>query len=98
MVSTKPRFTASRAKALWLQCVIGTPLPSGGSQARARMAQICSGVKVGGVPGRGASVDQRQVGLAAPPPAAHRLNRHPQPARAVPVADPIGGQQDDLGA
>jgi hypothetical protein len=96
MVSTKPRFTASRAKALWLQCVIGTPLPSGGSQAR--MAQICSGVKVGG--GRGASVDQRQVGLAAPtpPPAAHRLNRHPQPARAVPVADPIGGQQDDLGA
>src|SRR3954451_3140049 len=41
MVSTRPRFIASRASALWLQWVIGTPLASGASQARARMAQIC---------------------------------------------------------
>src|SRR3954469_14928419 len=45
-------------------------------------------------------VDQRQIGLAvpAPPPAPDRLNRAPQPASAFPVADPVGGQQDDPGA
>src|SRR5689334_10120404 len=42
--------------------LLETPLVSGGSQARARMAQICSGVKLGGVPGRGASANR----LAAP--------------------------------
>jgi hypothetical protein len=63
MLSTKPRFFAWRANSLWLQWVMGSPLASGGSQAKAMIVQICSGVKVGGPPGRGAS-DKRSARLS----------------------------------
>jgi len=53
--STYPRLTASSASSRWVQCVISRPLSTGGSQANAIIAHICSGVKVGGVPARGAS-------------------------------------------
>ena len=53
--ATTPRLTASRANSSWVQWVIARPLSCGASQATATMAQIRSAVKVGGVPGRGAS-------------------------------------------
>ena len=53
--STYRRLTASSASSRWVQCVISRPLSVGGSQANAIIVHICSGVKVGGVPERGAS-------------------------------------------
>jgi hypothetical protein len=48
----------------------------------------------------GQPVSQRQIGLAvpAPSPAPDCLNRNPQPASTLPIADPLGGQQDDPAA
>jgi hypothetical protein len=50
--------------------------------------------------GVGQPLGQHQVGLGAPAaaPQAHRLDRDPQPARTLPVAGPVGRQQDDPGA
>ena len=53
-----PRLTASSANSWWVQCVTGRSLSAGGSQAMATIAQICSAVKVAGVPGRGASASR----------------------------------------
>ena len=43
-----PSSLAAVAKAAWVQCVKGRPLALGGSQAKAMIAQICSGSSVGG--------------------------------------------------
>lgn len=59
--STMPRFTASSAI---FRCVIARPLSCGASQASAMIARICSGLKVAGVPERGAS-DNRSATLAS---------------------------------
>ena len=74
MLSTRPRFCASRAKSLWLQWLIGSPLASGGSQAKAMIEQICAGVKVAGAPGRGISAS-RSPTLAAGAPASQRCRQ-----------------------
>ena len=71
MRPTSPRLTASRASSFWLQCVIGRPLPEGGSQARATIAQTCSAVKVAGAPERGASA-RRSTMLSSSLPASQR--------------------------
>ena len=71
MLSTRPRFCAWRANSLWLQWLIGSPLASGGSQAKAMIEQIWAGVKVAGAPGRGLSAS-RSPALAAADPASQR--------------------------
>jgi hypothetical protein len=65
MLSTMPRLTASRASSLWLQWLSGRSLCSGGSQARAMMAQTCSGANVAGAPGRAASQSRTATGASA---------------------------------
>jgi hypothetical protein len=60
--STYPRLTASSASSPCVQWVIARPLSVGGSQANAIIVHICSAVKVGGVPERGAS-DKRSATL-----------------------------------
>jgi hypothetical protein len=52
---TMPRRMTSSANSLAVQWVIGRPDFSGGSQATARMATICSGGNLPGGPGRGSS-------------------------------------------
>ena len=52
MLSTMPRFIASSAKVIRVQC---DKCAGGVSQAKAIIWQTCSGVKVGAIPGRGAS-------------------------------------------
>jgi len=47
------RLTASSASSVGVQCVIGRPDSSGGSHDMATIWQICSAVKVAGVPLRG---------------------------------------------
>ena len=61
MRSTMPRSIAPRTSSVRLQWLRGSALCSDGcSQAKATIAQICSGVKVPGAPGRWAS-DSRSV-------------------------------------
>ena len=55
MLSTMFRLTASSASSVGVQCVTGRPDASGGSQEMATISQICSAVKVAGVPLRGSS-------------------------------------------
>jgi hypothetical protein len=50
------RLRASSASSLWVQCVIGRPERSEGSQAQARICVTCSGVNLPGLPLRGASL------------------------------------------
>ena len=69
-----PRRTASRARSLALQWLIGTPTSSGRSHANATMAQICSGVMVAGAPDRGASCNRSAT--APPAPCASQRARH----------------------
>ena len=101
MLSTRPRFCASRAKSLWLQWLIGSPLASGGSQAKAMIEQICAGVKVAGAPGRGISAS-RSPTLAAGAPASQRcrqqltvLRHTPKPVRRLAHPHPLASQKDD---
>ena len=56
-----PRLTASSASARSLQWVKGKPLLSGVSQARAMMAQACSGLILAGAPERGASLKRSRA-------------------------------------
>jgi hypothetical protein len=92
MLSTRPRFCAWRANSLWLQWLIGSPLASGGSQAKAMIEQIWAGVKVAGAPGRGLSAS-RSPTLAAADPASQRRRqrltvlRH-TPSRAAAALTP----------
>jgi hypothetical protein len=55
MVSTMPRSPATVASVAWVQWLKGRPLSLGDSQAKAMISQICSGLKVGGVPPGGGS-------------------------------------------
>jgi hypothetical protein len=55
IVATMPRFWTSSASSRLVQWLIGRPDCSGGSQATAMIWTICSGLKVAGFPGRGAS-------------------------------------------
>jgi hypothetical protein len=89
-------YIASRARALRPQCVIGTPPASGGSHARARMAQICSGAKVGGT-----HLGARRIGQPFGNRLVHRGGPVPSPAPARcarVMVHPVCGQQDDLSA
>lgn len=69
-----PRRTASRARSLALQWLIGTPLSSGRSHANATMAQVCSGVIDAGAPERGASCSR--CAAVSPAPLASQRPRH----------------------
>jgi hypothetical protein len=71
---TMPRRTASRARSLALQWLIGTPPSSGRSHANATMAQVCSGVMVAGAPERGASCNRSAT--VSPAPLASQRARH----------------------
>lgn len=74
-----PRRTASSARSEHVQCVKGSPVSSGFSQASARMAAICSGLKVGGRPD--ATLPRSTVWMAAA--RALGSSKHAfQPARA----------------
>jgi hypothetical protein len=69
MLSTMPRSTAHLANSLRLQWLSGKPLSCEGcSQAKATIAQICSGANVAGAPGRGASANRWATGSASPAP------------------------------
>src|SRR5215208_7568043 len=92
ILSATPRLTASRASSLWLQWVIGRPLAEGGSQARARIAQTCSAVKVAGAPARGASA-RRSV--ASPVPLSQRCRQWRTVLGSIPNAHAGAAQQDD---
>ena len=74
MLFTRPRFCASRAKSLWLHWLIGSPLASGGSQAKAMIEHIWAGVKVAGAPGRAISAS-RSPTLAAGAAASQRCRQ-----------------------
>ena len=95
--STMPRFTASSAISHCVHCVLARPLSCGASQASAMIARICSGLKVAGVPERGAS-DNRSATLAgvlrpsSPPPLDGRAT-DAESIRRRPHADPLTRQQ-----
>jgi hypothetical protein len=76
---TMPRAIASSARAAWVQCVMGRPASLGFSQASAMIVQICSGVNVAGVPGRGASASRSRKGR--PAVAVQRQTPYPWPRR-----------------
>ena len=78
-----PRRTASRARSLALQWLIGTPTSSGRSHANATMAQICCAVMVAGAPERGASCN-RSVAVSPEPPASQRARHKLTPLRHTP--------------
>src|SRR5207248_2977100 len=63
MRGTMPRWTASAANSAGVQCVTGRPDAAGGSQASARSWQICSALKAGGAPARGASFNSATISL-----------------------------------
>ena len=88
MSATIPRLMASSAISRWVQWVIGRPLSCGGSQARAMIPHTCSGVKVGGVPGRGAS-DNRSATLA-PEFSDHRRRHAWTVERPMPSSSAVG--------
>ena len=95
-----PRRTASRARSLALQWLIGTPTSSGRSHANATMAQICSGMIVAGAPERGASC-KRSATVSPAPPASQRARHMLTPLRHTPSrcavshnAGAIGRQHD----
>ena len=72
-----PRSMALRTSSVRLQWLRGRSLCSDGcSQDRATIAQICSGVKVAGAPGRGASDSRAAAGVDA---AAVRRTAVPRP-------------------
>src|SRR5204863_8891732 len=78
MRETMPRWTASAANSAGVQWVTGRPDSAGGSQASARIWQICSALKVGGAPARGASANTTTIcwvnSAAVPPPASATAN------------------------
>ncbi|KOF12867.1 hypothetical protein AC244_33205 [Ensifer adhaerens] len=85
MRSTRLRFSASRARSLWLHWLIGSPFCAGGSQAKAMIEQICSGVKGRRRAGTRrirqpfAHRRARPAGEPALAPAADRLAPHAKP-------------------
>jgi hypothetical protein len=102
MSSTMPRATASAARSAWVQWVSSRPSRDGGSHASAMIEQITSGVKVAGVPGRGASI--RRWRTDAVPALADQRGASAAPWRVRARvrlagwanADTVGGQQDNL--
>lgn len=64
MLTTILRLTASRASSPGVQCETGNPLSPGGSQAKAMIAAICSGVNVAGAPLRSSSVRIARIRLS----------------------------------
>src|SRR6266851_6050839 len=63
MRGTMPRWTASAANSAGVQWVTGRPDVAGGSQASASSWQICSALKAGGAPARGASFNSAMMSL-----------------------------------
>ena len=61
MEGTMPHLTTCRATSLWLHWLMGRSLSLGSSQAKAMIAQTCSGVNLPGAPERGASLKRSAV-------------------------------------
>jgi hypothetical protein len=65
MRSTIPRVLASSANSRGVHWLMGRPESPGGSQAMAMSRHNCSGVKVAGAPGRGASASTPRMTVAS---------------------------------
>ncbi len=75
MEETIWRFSASSASSRGVQASTGRPASAGGVHAMAMIWTICSGVKVGGAPGRGASASTAAISVRSPGSSASRAAR-----------------------
>ena len=82
--STRPRFTASRARSLALQWLSGRPQSLGGLQARAMIAHTSSAAIRSGPPQRGASRKRSATVPRTPAPESHRARQALTVLRQIP--------------